>query len=59
MLGNLIKKNENDDIRLGIEIVRRAIEAPIKQIAENAGVDGSVVAQKIKESADVNFGYSH
>ena len=35
---------------LGIEIVRRAVEAPIKQIAENAGVDGAVVAQKVKEA---------
>jgi chaperonin GroEL len=43
---------------LGIEIVRRAIEAPIKQIAENAGVDGSVVAQKVKESTETNFGYN-
>ena len=41
-----------------MEIVRRAIEAPIKQIAENAGVDGSVIAQKVKESKDVNFGYN-
>jgi chaperonin GroEL len=48
----------NDDQRLGVEIVRRAIEAPIKQIAENAGVDGAVVAQKIKESKDTNFGYN-
>src|SRR5881394_1416409 len=48
----------NDDQRLGIEIVRRAVEAPIKQIAENAGVDGAVVAQKIKESKDTNFGYN-
>ena len=51
-------KAKNDDQSLGIEIVRRAIEAPIKQIAENAGVDGSVVAQKIKESTDTNFGYN-
>ncbi len=52
------KKAANEDQRLGIEIVRRAIEAPIKQIAENAGVDGSVVAQKVKESTEVNFGYN-
>ena len=38
--------------------MRRAVEAPIKQIAENAGVDGGVVSQKIKESKDVNFGYN-
>jgi chaperonin GroEL len=48
----------NDDQRLGIEIVRRAVEAPIKQIVENAGEDGAVVAQKVKESKDLNFGYN-
>ena len=48
----------NEDLRIGVDIVRRAIEAPIKQIAENAGVDGGVVSQKIKESKDVNFGYN-
>jgi chaperonin GroEL len=58
VLTDLKKKSPNDDQRLGIEIVRRAVEAPIKQIAENAGVDGSVVAQKIKESAETNFGYN-
>ncbi|MGD0540041.1 MAG: chaperonin GroEL [Tepidisphaeraceae bacterium] len=54
----LRKKSDNEDIRAGIEIVRRALEAPIKQIAENAGVDGSVVAQKVKESHETNFGYN-
>jgi chaperonin GroEL len=48
----------NDDQVLGIEIVRRAVEAPIKQIVENAGEDGAVVAQKVKESKEVNFGYN-
>jgi chaperonin GroEL len=48
----------NDEQRLGVDIVARAIEAPIKQIAENAGVDGSVVAQKVKESDQANFGYN-
>ena len=52
------RKTHSDDQRLGIEIVRRAVEAPIKQIAENAGVDGSVVAQKVKESSETNFGYN-
>jgi chaperonin GroEL len=51
-------KAANDDQLVGIEIVRRAVEAPIKQIVENAGMDGSVVAQKVKESKDVNFGYN-
>jgi chaperonin GroEL len=40
-----------------VDIVRRAIEAPIKQIAENAGVDGSIIAQKVKEGTG-NFGYN-
>ena len=48
----------NEDQKLGVEIIRRAVEAPIKQISENAGVDGSVVAQKVKESAETNFGYN-
>jgi chaperonin GroEL len=52
------KQAQNEDQKLGVEIIRRAIEAPIKQIAENAGVDGSVIAQKVKESSEVNFGYN-
>ena len=59
VLNDVSKKAPNDDQRVGVEIVRRAVEAPIKQIAENAGVDGGVVAQKIKEKLDdVNFGYN-
>jgi len=57
-LDKAVKKAANEDQRVGVEIVRRAIEAPIKQIAENAGVNGAVVAQKIKESDQVNFGYN-
>jgi chaperonin GroEL len=45
------------DERVGVDIVKRAMVAPIKQIAENAGLDGSIVAQKVMESKDVNFGY--
>src|SRR5689334_7145372 len=48
----------NEDQKIGVDIVRRAIEAPIKQISENAGVDGGVISQKVKESKDVNFGYN-
>jgi chaperonin GroEL len=58
VLDNLKKNAQGEDQKVGIDIVRRAIEAPIKQIAENAGVDGSVIAQKIKESKDANFGYN-
>ena len=58
VLNNVGRKLNSDDQRIGVEIVRRAVEAPIKQIAENAGVDGSVVAQKVKESDQANFGYN-
>ncbi len=49
---------ENTDQTNGISIVRRALEAPLRQIAENAGVDGSVVAGKIRESDDPKFGFN-
>src|SRR5205814_4863432 len=49
VLNGVAKKAQNDDQRVGVEIVRRSVEAPIKQIAENAGVDGGVVSQKVKE----------
>lgn len=48
----------NQDQRVGIDIIRKAIQAPIRQIAENAGVDGAVVAGKLMESTDANFGYN-
>ncbi|WP_299024867.1 chaperonin GroEL [uncultured Sulfitobacter sp.] len=51
-------KGANSDQDVGIGIVRRAIEAPLRQIAENSGVDGSVVAGKIRESDDVTFGFN-
>ena len=54
-----VKKNaKNEDQGLGVEIIRRAIEAPIKQISQNAGVDGAVICQKVKESKETNFGYN-
>ncbi|MEO0999129.1 MAG: chaperonin GroEL, partial [Pseudomonadota bacterium] len=49
---------ENADQDAGIAIVRRALEAPLRQIAENAGVDGAVVAGKVRESSDPNFGFN-
>jgi chaperonin GroEL len=51
-------KGANSDQDAGIAIVRRALEAPLRQIADNAGVDGSVVAGKIRESNDKNFGFN-
>ncbi len=50
-------KADSEDEKTGVEIVRRALVAPIKQIAENSGLDGSIVAAKVMESDDVNFGY--
>ncbi|MBX5453075.1 MAG: chaperonin GroEL [Acidobacteriia bacterium] len=50
-------KVDNDDQRFGIEIVRKAIQAPLRQIAENAGEDGAVVAGKVLEKDDYNWGY--
>ncbi|WP_208348005.1 chaperonin GroEL [Pseudaestuariivita rosea] len=49
---------ENPDQNAGIAIVRKAIEAPLRQIAENSGVDGAVVAGKIRESNDPAFGFN-
>jgi chaperonin GroEL len=51
-------KGGNSDQDIGISIVRRALEAPLRQIAENSGVDGSVVAGKIRESDDATFGFN-
>ncbi|WP_444452211.1 chaperonin GroEL [Rhodobacter capsulatus] len=48
----------NSDQDAGISIVRRALEAPLRQIAENAGVDGAVVAGKVRESTDPAFGFN-
>ncbi|WP_375174848.1 chaperonin GroEL [Pseudooceanicola sp.] len=48
----------NSDQNAGIAIVRKALEAPLRQIAENAGVDGAVVAGKVRESNDVKFGFN-
>ena len=51
-------KGANSDQDAGIAIVRRALEAPLRQIAENAGVDGAVVAGKIRDSSDPAFGFN-
>ncbi len=48
----------NSDQNAGIAIVRKALEAPLRQIAQNAGVDGSVVAGKVRESSDKAFGFN-
>lgn len=48
---------ENDDEQTGVEIIKRAIEEPLRQIVENAGKEGAVIVQKIKEGKD-DFGYN-
>jgi chaperonin GroEL len=58
VLNGVAKKAVHEDQRVGVEIIRRALEAPIRQIAENAGMDGAVVCQKVKESDVTNFGYN-
>ena len=50
--------SDNADIAAGIKIVLRALEAPIRQIAENSGVEGSIVVGKVQESKDQNFGFN-
>lgn len=50
-------KGDNEDEATGIEIIRRAVEEPLRQIVENAGLEGSVVAQEIKKGKD-DFGYN-
>ncbi|WP_296814812.1 chaperonin GroEL [Brevundimonas sp.] len=51
-------KGDNDDQNAGIQIVRRALQAPIRQIAENAGVEGSIVVGRILDSKEASFGFN-
>jgi chaperonin GroEL len=48
----------NNDQKVGVDIIRRALQAPVRQIAENAGSDGVLVAGKLLESKDTNFGFN-
>ncbi|MGA0561115.1 chaperonin GroEL [Ancylobacter sp. VNQ12] len=50
--------SDNPDIQAGIKIVLKALEAPIRQISENSGVEGSIVVGKVQESKDQNFGFN-
>ncbi|MGL4962872.1 MAG: chaperonin GroEL [Inquilinus sp.] len=50
-------KGANDDERVGIDIVRKALQSPIRQIVENAGGDGSIVVGKLLDGGDINRGY--
>ncbi|AFK07850.1 MULTISPECIES: chaperonin GroEL [Mesotoga] len=53
----LFDSTENPDIKIGIKVVMKALDAPIRQIVENAGLDGAVVVDKILHSDDAAFGY--
>ncbi|NNH55401.1 chaperonin GroEL [Rhizobium laguerreae] len=48
----------NQDQRVGVEIVRRAVEAPVRQIAENAGAEGSIVVGKLREKSEFSYGWN-
>ncbi len=50
-------KEKNDDVRAGIDIVRRALEEPLRQIADNAGKEGSVIVNEVRGNNDANWGY--
>jgi chaperonin GroEL len=54
----LDKVKGTDDEKIGVDIVRRALEEPIRMIAQNAGAEGSIVVARVKESKDKNFGYN-
>jgi chaperonin GroEL len=54
----LDKVKGTEDERIGVEIVRRALEEPIRMIAQNAGAEGSIIVAKVKESKDKNFGFN-
>ncbi|MFO1017484.1 MAG: chaperonin GroEL [Hyphomonadaceae bacterium] len=51
-------KGDNEDQNVGINIIKKALEAPIRQIAENAGVEGSIVVGKLRDTKDDNFGFN-
>ncbi len=57
-LAKLRKGSDTGDERAGVDIVFRAVAAPVKQIAANCGLDGSVIASKVEEGTEANFGYN-
>jgi chaperonin GroEL len=55
---SLDKIRGTEDEKIGVEIVRRALEEPIRMIAQNAGAEGSIIVAKVRESKEKNFGYN-
>ncbi len=56
MLGEI--KSKDPDEQIGVQIVRRALEEPLRQIAENAGAEGSIVVERVREKNSLNWGYN-
>ena len=56
-LGRHALKHDHEDQKVGIEIVRRAVQTPLRQIVENAGEDGAVIAAKVLENSTYNYGF--
>ena len=54
----LDKLKGTEDEKIGVDIVRRSLEEPIRMIAQNAGAEGSIVVARVKEAKDKNFGYN-
>jgi chaperonin GroEL len=57
-LKNLDKLQVNPDEKIGVDLVRRALEEPIRQIVENGGWEGSIIVNKVKESKEINYGFN-
>ena len=51
-------KLDDSDEQIGVDIVRRALEEPLRMIAQNAGAEGSIVVEKVRASKDKNFGFN-
>src|SRR6185369_5107815 len=51
-------KLEDEDEQIGVQIVRRALEAPVREISNNAGVEGAVVVEQIRQNKSVSYGYN-
>jgi chaperonin GroEL len=52
-----IKRDDTDEL-IGVQIVRRSLEEPVRQIAQNAGAEGSIVVERVREKGDLNWGYN-
>ncbi len=50
-------KLDNHDQNVGVDIIKKALEEPIRQIVNNTGLDGSVIVEKVKNSKDLNYGF--